>query len=55
MIKITVLNDNRKINDEFVTEGKSVVIDDGREVEYESLCGTCYFEKVLKIKSKYKN
>lgn len=43
----------RKINSEFVTEGESVVIDDGKEVEYESLCGTCYFQKVLKIKSKY--
>ena len=43
----------RKINDEFQTEGKSVVIDDGKQVEYESLCGTCYFEKVLKIKGRY--
>lgn len=40
----------RKTNDEFVTEGKVVVIDDGSQVEYESVCGKCYLEKVLKIK-----
>lgn len=43
----------RKINGEFVIEGESVVIDDGKEVEYESLCGMCYFQKVLKIKDRY--
>lgn len=39
----------RKINKKFVTEGESVVIDNNKEVEYESLCGTCYLEKVLKL------
>lgn len=38
----------RKINGEFVTEGESIVIDGVEEdVEYESLCGKCYLEKVL--------
>ena len=40
----------RKINGEFVIDGESIVIDDNREVEYESLCGKCYIEKVLKEK-----
>lgn len=44
----------RKLDGQFQTEGKSVVIDDNKEVEYESLCGTCYFQKVLKIKGKYR-
>ena len=38
----------RKINGEYVTEGDSVVIDDNKEVEYESVCGKCYIKKVLK-------
>lgn len=38
----------RKINGEFVTEGESIVIDGAEEdVEYESLCGKCYLEKVV--------
>jgi len=40
----------RKVNGVFVTEGESVVIDDGTRVEYESVCGKCYLEKVLKLK-----
>lgn len=40
----------RKINGEFTNEGESIVIDDGTQVEYESLCGKCYISKVLKIK-----
>ena len=40
----------RKVNGEFVTEGETVVIDDGTQAEYESVCGKCYIEKVLKIK-----
>lgn len=40
----------RKVNGEFVTEGESIVIDDGTQAEYESVCGKCYLEKVLKLK-----
>ncbi len=35
----------RKINGQFVREGSQVAID-GQDAEYESLCGTCYIEKV---------
>ena len=41
-----ILN-GRKINDEFVFEGEQVAIDNIDNVQYESLCGQCYF--------KYKN
>ena len=41
-----ILN-GRKINDEFVFEGEQVAIDNIDNVQYESLCGHCYF--------KYKN
>ena len=41
-----ILN-GRKINDEFVFEGEQVAIDNIDNVQYESLCGPCYF--------KYKN
>ena len=41
-----VLN-GRKINKKFVFEGQQVAIDNVDDVEYESLCGHCYF--------KYKN
>lgn len=41
-----VLN-GRKINEKFVFEGQQVAIDNVDNVEYESLCGHCYF--------KYKN
>lgn len=34
----------RKINGEFIFEGEQVVIDDGTEVEYESLCPKCYYD-----------
>ena len=37
----------RKINNKFVFEGQQVAIDNVDNVEYESLCGHCYF--------KYKN
>lgn len=33
----------RKVNGEFVFEGDQVVIDQGNDVEYESLCPQCYF------------
>ena len=38
-----VLN-GRKINGKFVFEGKQVAIDNVDNVEYESLCGHCYFK-----------
>lgn len=44
--KKAILN-GRKINDRFVFEGEQVAIDNVNNVEYESLCGHCYF--------KYKN
>ena len=44
--KIAILN-GRKINNKFVFEGQQVAIDNVDNVEYESLCGHCYF--------KYKN
>ncbi len=39
----------RIINGEFVSTGSQVAIDGVDEVQYESLCGKCYLEKVLKI------
>ena len=44
--KKAILN-GRKINNKFVFEGQQVAIDNVDKVEYESLCGHCYF--------KYKN
>lgn len=44
--KKAILN-GRKINNRFVFEGEQVAIDNVDNVEYESLCGHCYF--------KYKN
>ncbi|MBS4804658.1 MAG: thymidine kinase [Clostridium sp.] len=37
-----ILN-GRKINNKFVFEGEQVAIDNVDDVEYESLCGHCYF------------
>ena len=39
----------RMINKEFVFDGEEVAID-GIDAEYEPLCGTCYINKVLKLK-----
>ena len=39
----------RIVNGEFVSSGEQVVIDGENSVIYESLCGKCYLEKVLKI------
>ena len=44
--KKAVVN-GRKINGRFVFEGEQIAIDNVDDVEYESLCGDCYF--------KYKN
>lgn len=42
----------RKINKEFTLQGESIVIDNNSQVEYESLCGTCYIKKVIKYHNK---
>jgi thymidine kinase len=39
----------RKVNGEFSSVGDSVVIDGTENIEYESLCGKCYIEKVMKL------
>lgn len=41
--KKAILN-GRKINGKFVFEGEQVAIDNIDNVEYESLCGRCYFK-----------
>ena len=41
------LFNGRKVDGDFVQEGAMVAID-GQGVEYESLCGLCYFQKVGK-------
>ena len=43
----------RKVNGEFTSIGDSVVIDGTQNIEYESLCGSCYINKVLKLKKKF--
>lgn len=39
----------RIVNGEFTSSGEQVAIDGENEIEYESLCGKCYLEKVLGI------
>ena len=39
----------RIVNGKFTSSGEQVAIDGVDEVEYESLCGKCYLEKVLGI------
>lgn len=34
----------RKINDKFVFSGEQIAIDNDDTIEYESLCGACYFK-----------
>ena len=34
----------RKIKDKFVFEGEQIAIDNMDDVEYESLCGKCYYK-----------
>ena len=34
----------RKINGKFVFEGEQIAIDDKNDVQYESLCGDCYYK-----------
>lgn len=41
----------RKVNNKIVSTGDDVAIDGFDNVRYEPMCGKCYIEKVLKIKS----
>ncbi len=41
----------RKVNSKIVSTGDDVAIDGYDNVTYEPMCGKCYIEKVLKIKS----
>ncbi len=45
--KKAVLN-GRKLNGEFIAEGSQVAIDGEDSIQYESLCGSCYKQLVLK-------
>lgn len=45
----------RMIDGQFQTEGSSIAIDDGKNTQYESLCGKCYIEKILKNEDSLKN
>jgi thymidine kinase len=36
----------RKIENKFVFKGTQVAIDDTHDIEYESLCGSCYFREL---------
>lgn len=38
----------RIVNDEYIRDGESIVIDDDDSVKYESLCGKCFSQKVLR-------
>lgn len=40
----------RIVNGKFTSSGRQVAIDGENKVEYESLCGKCYLEKVMGIK-----
>lgn len=40
----------RKINNKFVFDGDSIVIDNDSDVTYESLCGECYLKETKKVK-----
>lgn len=44
----------RKVNDKFVSDGAQVAIDGENNVTYESLCGKCYLDNVLR-RNKVKN
>ena len=41
----------RIVNGKFTSNGEQVAIDGENQIEYESLCGKCYLEKVLGITS----
>lgn len=42
----------RKINNDFIFDGDSIVIDNDSNVSYESLCGTCYIKEKIKKNKK---
>jgi thymidine kinase len=44
------IHNARKVNGQFVFEGEEVIIDDGKssEVEYQPLCGQCFYEEMKK-------
>ena len=42
----------RKINNDFIFDGDSIVIDTDSNVSYESLCGTCYIKEKIKKNKK---
>jgi thymidine kinase len=46
------LLNGRKVNGEFVFEGNQVAIDKENDVEYESLCGVCFFREKEKYSSR---
>jgi thymidine kinase len=46
------LLNGRKVNGEFVFEGSQVAIDQENDVEYESLCGVCFYKEKEKYLSK---
>jgi thymidine kinase len=46
------LLNGRKVNGEFVFEGSQVAIDQENDVEYESLCGVCFFKEKEKYLSR---
>lgn len=39
----------RKVNDRFVFEGEQIAIDEENDIQYESLCGECYYKYKEKI------
>lgn len=43
----------RIVNNVYVYDGESIEIDNQENIKYESLCGKCYIEKVLKGHIKY--
>ncbi len=38
----------RIVNNNYITDGESIAIDDNDSIRYEPLCGNCYLQKVLK-------
>lgn len=49
--KKAILN-GRKINGEFVFEGEQIAIDQEDNIEYQSLCASCYFQYKRKYEQK---
>ncbi len=49
------LVNGRKINGDFVFQGKQIAIDKQDNIEYEALCPKCYFEYKIKCEMQNKN